>query len=85
MRTIIEGNVNHIKTFYDDREPIILWDKIAMLYFIIIISNLDANRNGLETWNTQQTELDFLTLRFIRYYALNVKNKRRSRWLSVLP
>ena len=83
MRTIIEGNVNHIKTFYD--EPIILWDKIAMLYFIIIISNLDANRNGLETWKTQQTELDFLTLRFIRYYALNVKNKRRSRWLSVLP
>ena len=48
MRTIIEGNVNHIKTFYD--EPIILWDKIAMLYFIIIISNLDAKRNGLETW-----------------------------------
>ena len=83
MRTIIEGNVNHIKTFYD--EPIILWDKIAMLYFIIIISNLDANRNGLETWNTQQTELDFLTLRFIRYYTLNVKNKRRSRWLSVFP
>ena len=48
MRTIIEGNVNHTKTFYD--EPIILWDKIAMLYFIIIISNLEANRNGLETW-----------------------------------
>ena len=46
MRTIIEGNVNHIKTFYD--EPIILWDKIAMLYFIIIISNLDTKRNGLE-------------------------------------
>ena len=45
MRTIIEGNVNHTKTFYD--EPII---KIAMLYFIIIIiiSNLEANRNGLE-------------------------------------
>ena len=48
MRTIIEGNVNHTKTFYD--QPIILWDKIAMLYFIIIISNLDADRNGLETW-----------------------------------
>ena len=38
MRTIIEGNVNHTKTFYD--EPIILWDKIAMLYFIIIIQIL---------------------------------------------
>ena len=48
MRTIIEGNVNHTKTFYD--KPIILWGKIAMLYFIITISNLDANRNGLETW-----------------------------------
>ena len=48
MRTIIEGNVNHTKTFYD--EPIILWDKIGMLYFIVIISNLDANRKGLETW-----------------------------------
>ena len=47
MHTIIEGNVNHTRTFYD--EPIILRDKIAMLYFIIIISNLDANRNGLET------------------------------------
>ena len=45
---IIEGNVNHTKTFYD--EPIILWDKIAMLFFIIIISNLDADRNGFETW-----------------------------------
>ena len=48
MCTLIEGNVNHTKTFYD--ELIILWDKIEMLYVIIIISNLDANRKGLETW-----------------------------------
>ena len=47
MHTIIEGNVNHTRTFYD--EQIILRDKIAMLYFITIISNLDANHNGLET------------------------------------
>ena len=49
MGRIIEGNVNHTKTFYDER--IILWDKIAMLSFntITCILNLDANRNGLET------------------------------------
>ena len=48
MRTIIEDNVNHTKTFYDG--AIILWDKIAMLYFIIVMSYIlfDANRNGLE-------------------------------------
>ena len=68
MRTIIEGNVNHTKTFYD--EPIILSHKIAILYFIIIISNLDADRNGLEAWLVRsERSLDFLTLRFIRYYA----------------
>ena len=60
MRTIIEGKVNHTKTFYD--EPTILWDKITMLYFIIIISNLDANRNGLETWFVRSEQSQIFSL-----------------------